>query len=110
MILIQLNPTHRAMWGSFTDEQRAEGYRLHAEFTKALESSGEYVTSAALADPAQGVRIDATDGPFAETKEYLAGFYVVDCDSLERAIELGRQLPETSLGAVEVRPLAQLGE
>ncbi|WP_246001993.1 YciI family protein [Allorhizocola rhizosphaerae] len=110
MILIHLNPALRAIWEGFTDAERAEGYRIHAEFTKRLQASGEYIASAALADPAQGVRIDATDGPFAEAKEYLAGFYLVECDSRDRAVELAAQLPEAALGMVEVRPVAELAE
>ncbi len=51
------------------------------------------------------MRIQGTDGPFAEAQEYLAGFYLVECDSLEAAAERAGQLPESSLGMVEVRPV-----
>jgi hypothetical protein len=46
-----------------------------------------------------------TDGPFAETKEILGGCYIVDVDSIERAQELGAELPSTKYGRTEVRPL-----
>ena len=47
----------------------------------------------------------ATDGPFAEVKEHLAGFFLVDCESFERAIEIAARVPEAELGLVEVRPV-----
>ncbi|MEQ8347269.1 MAG: YciI family protein [Sneathiellaceae bacterium] len=48
------------------------------------------------------------DGPFAETKELLVGFYLVECDSLDQAIEHGRRLPHLAGGAVEIRPVQYL--
>ena len=45
-----------------------------------------------------------TDGPFAETKEQLAGYYVIDCDSLDEAIELAAAIPGASHGTIEIRP------
>jgi len=48
-----------------------------------------------------------TDGPFAETKEQLGGYYVVDCGSLDEAIEFAARIPAAERGAVEVRPLVE---
>jgi hypothetical protein len=48
-----------------------------------------------------------TDGPFAETKEQLGGFYLVDCGSLDEAIEFAARIPAAQRGAVEVRPLVE---
>jgi hypothetical protein len=53
-------------------------------------------------------RTIATDGPYAEAKELLAGFYLVDCESEERAIELAGRIPEAELDVVEVRPVLEL--
>ncbi len=50
-----------------------------------------------------------TDGPFAEVKEQLAGFYLVDCESMERAVEIVAQIPEAPFSIVEVRPIRDLG-
>ncbi|HZB48126.1 MAG TPA: YciI family protein [Mycobacteriales bacterium] len=84
----------------------------HGPFQEATRASGELVGFAALADPAASrvVRVDGgvpavTDGPFIEAKEHLAGFYVVDCESDERAYELAAQMPEARYAGVEVRPL-----
>jgi hypothetical protein len=51
-----------------------------------------------------------TDGPFAESKEFLAGFFLVDCASLDRAIEHASRIPEAASGLVEVRPVMSLGD
>jgi hypothetical protein len=45
-----------------------------------------------------------TDGPFAETKEYLAGYYVVECDTLDEALEVAAAVPGAKIGSIEVRP------
>ena len=50
-----------------------------------------------------------TDGPYVEAKEFLAGYYVVDCDSVERASDLASQIPDARYTAIEVRPLMNAG-
>jgi hypothetical protein len=64
------------------------------------------------ADTATTVRVRdgetlTTDGPFAETKEQLGGYYIVDCGSLDEAIEFAARIPAAERGAVEVRPLVE---
>ena len=49
-----------------------------------------------------------TDGPFAEVKEYLVGFYLVECADLDRAVEIAAKVPEAFMGLVEVRPVVDL--
>ncbi|MGN9908162.1 YciI family protein [Phytohabitans sp. LJ34] len=112
LIMIWHNPKSREIWESFSDAERAEGWRAYAALDESLIASGEMVISEALADPSQGRRLPATegqslatDGPFPEAKEQLAGFYLVDCESFERALEIAAQVPEASLGLVEVRPV-----
>jgi len=51
-----------------------------------------------------------TDGPFAETKEWMSGYFVVDCKDLDEALELAALIPGAGLGSVEVRPVAQYDE
>jgi hypothetical protein len=112
LIMIWHNPRSRAIWESFSDAERAKGWEAYAALDESLIASGEMVISEALADPSQGRRVPAaegrslaTDGPFPEAKEQLAGFYLVDCESYERAMEIAAQVPEASLGLVEVRPI-----
>lgn len=116
LILIHGNPQSRAIWEGFTDQQRAEGYELYGAIHRSLAESGELVAAEALTDPSLAVRIPArdssliaTDGPFAEVKEQLNGFYLVDVDGLDRAIEIAEGFPEAAFGLVEVRPVLTLG-
>ncbi|MCA1688897.1 MAG: YciI family protein, partial [Actinobacteria bacterium] len=51
----------------------------------------------------------STDGPFAETKEQLAGFYILECADLDEAIEWAAKIPAAADGGVEVRPIRELG-
>lgn len=50
----------------------------------------------------------ATDGPFAETKEQLNGYYVVTCDNLDEAVEIAAHIPDAVRGSIEVRPIMEL--
>ena len=82
-------------------------------FTQQIVDSGELVSGDALegTETATSIRVrngktSATDGPFAETKEVLGGYYVVDVKDLDRALELAAQIPDARLGGVvEVRPV-----
>jgi len=117
VILIYSNPTSRKLWESFSDAERAEGFRAYAALDEDLAASGEMIVSEALADPSTARRVSVqedrtitTDGPFAEAKELLAGFYLVECDSLDRAIAIAARIPGLAeLGLVEVRPVLDLG-
>jgi hypothetical protein len=116
VILIWSNPTSRKLWEGFSDAERAEGYRAYAALGEELAASGELIVSEALADPSATTRVAVqegrtitTDGPFAEAKELLAGFYLVECDSHERAVEIAARVPGMAeLGLVEVRPVVGL--
>ncbi len=57
-----------------------------------------------------GGRTITTDGPFAEVKEHLAGFYLVDCDGMERAVEIAAMIPGAESLILEVRPVMDLGD
>ncbi len=108
MILIHSNPRSREIWNGFTQAQRVEGMEYYAALANDLAESGELITTEALAPPSEG-RWAATDGPFAEVKEHLAGFFLVECASFERAMEIARRVPEAELGLVEVRPVIDPG-
>jgi len=53
-------------------------------------------------------KVSITDGPFAETKEQLAGFYLVDAKNLDEAIEVAAKIPPAKVGSIEVRPIRDL--
>src|ERR1700712_513743 len=115
LILIQSNPASRALWETMADEQRWAFGRAHIDLHDQLLESGELVASEGLADPELAKRvsvrhgdIQASDGPFAEVKEYLAGFYLVECENIEAAVELAARVPDALTGSVEVRPVFDL--
>ncbi|MFL6129597.1 MAG: YciI family protein [Mycobacteriales bacterium] len=115
VILIYRNPASRRTWESLSATDRASGLQVYRELNAELAASGEYLASEALAYPQDGRQVwrreDGTissDGPYAESKEHLAGFYLVDCASRERAAEIAGRVPEAGLGLVEVRPVLDL--
>ena len=115
LILIYSNPDSRKVWESFSDAERAEGYRYYAALTDALAESGELIVSEALADASQAKHVEvragetiASDGPFVEAKEHLAGFFLLECDTIDRAVEIAARMPEAEYGLVEVRPVMTL--
>ena len=81
-------------------------------FTSGIQASGQYVAGEAL-EPTQTattVRVRhgkavATDGPFAETKEQLGGFYLIDAPNLEAALTFAAGIPDARTGTVELRPI-----
>jgi hypothetical protein len=82
------------------------------EFTENLQKTGAYVGGDALEAPYTATTVrerdgqtQFTDGPFAETKEFLAGYYLVDCPDLDTALEHASHMPNVSYGSVEVRPI-----
>jgi hypothetical protein len=94
------------------EAERAELARQAEELHAEIVESGEFVVGNALADPVRtttvrgrdGVPV-STDGPFLEAKEQLAGYFVVDCESPERAVEIAARIPDARFAAVEVRPI-----
>jgi hypothetical protein len=115
MILIHSNPQSREIWEGFSDGQRAEGYAEYAALGEGLAASGELIVAEALADASLTKTVTVTDGrtipsdgPFAEAKELLAGFFLIECDSMDRAIEIAARVPEAEFGLVEVRPIMNL--
>ena len=79
---------------------------------KELTESGEMVRGEALADPARTKTVKVrdgvpviTDGPFLEAKEQFAGYVLVDCDSVERAVDIAARWPDAKYFAMEVRPV-----
>jgi hypothetical protein len=112
VILIYSNADSRRIWEGFSDTERGEGLRHYAGIVEDLAASGELIVTEALAEPSRGTSVRvangtamATDGPFGEAKEHLAGFFLIDTASRERAIEIAGRVPEAALGLVEVRPI-----
>jgi hypothetical protein len=99
-------------FGSVGAETLAEVIRETDALNRELFESGELVGAYGLADQvnAKMVRVTGgspvvTDGPYAEAKEYLGSFTILDCDSLDRALEIAARTPSARYWGVEVRPL-----
>ena len=84
----------------------------YGDFTKRVQEDGVYVGGEALQPVATattvsaiGGKVEVMDGPFAETKEQLGGYYVLDCENLDQAIAYAGMIPTAKHGRVEVRPI-----
>jgi hypothetical protein len=82
---------------------------------QALRARGHYLAAEALQPIKDAVTVrvrqgatSVTDGPFAETKEQLAGFYLIDARDLDEAVQLAAQIPPARVGSIEVRPVREL--
>ena len=91
LILIYGNPESRAIWESFSDDERAEGFAYYGRLTEELAASGELIVTEALADASETKRVAVREGRTVATDE-IAG-----------------RVPEAEMGLVEVRPVMDLG-
>jgi hypothetical protein len=101
-----------SQWGSATPEQLSEVMEAYGAFSEEAGQAGVILAGEGLepTSAATTVRVRdgermLTDGPFAETKEQLGGFYLLECNSLDEAIEWAAKIPGAASGSVEVRPV-----
>lgn len=97
----QSNPEYHKIepWMKYTSDVREAGVYIGG--------NGLLPTSTATTVRVREGRTLTTDGPFAETKEQLGGYYLLDCDDLDTAIEWAAKIPSVGRGSVEVRPVMQ---
>ena len=110
-----LSYTDEQVWTGLSEAERGAIFGEYGAFTEGLRSSGAFVAGDPLqpSSSATSVRVRdgqqlVTDGPFAETKEQLAGFYLIDARDLNDAIQVASKIPPAREGSVEVRPIRQL--
>jgi hypothetical protein len=115
LILIYGNPASREIWAGLSEAQRKKAVQGYVALNEELAATGEGIEHHALTDPSHSKRVTVraertmtTDGPFTEVKEQLAGFYLVERDSIQRAVEHAARIPEAALGLIEVRPIQDL--
>jgi hypothetical protein len=115
MIMIHSNEQSLALWETLTEQQRTDFGVGHLKLTEEMAEAGVLVVSEGLADPqlarwvsARDGETIASDGPFAEVKEHLAGFYLIEVDGLDQAIEWAAKVPDAKLREVEVRPVLEM--
>jgi hypothetical protein len=82
------------------------------DFDQSIRASGHCISSEALEPVATAAtvrvragKVSVTDGPFAETKEALAGFYLIEARDLDEAVEIAAKIPPAAVGSIEVRPI-----
>ncbi len=111
VVLMQVDPSVLAALSE--EEMQALGAG-HQAFIDEITESGEMLSTNALGDPSQstvirskGGKPEVVDGPFAETKEFMGGYYLLDVESKERAIELAKKIPDAKIDglALELRPV-----
>jgi hypothetical protein len=98
-----------------SDDERRAWYAEYAAYTASLRNEGKLLGGEELqpAATATAVRVRegetiVSDGPFAETKEVLGGFYLIDADSLDDAIDAAARIPSARIGTIEVRPVVAM--
>jgi hypothetical protein len=101
--------------GAMNDEQRQHCYEESTALCRELAQSGQYLLAAPLhpVATATSVRIRdgkalVTDGPFAETREQLGGFYLIEAANLDEAIRIAKRIPPAKVGTVEIRPVLEI--
>ena len=99
-------------WASFPAEAWAEAIARQDAFNRKYQATGELIGAYGLADDAQARlvrRVDGapavTDGPYLETKEYIASFYLLDCENEERALQIAADMPWADQEPVEFWPI-----
>jgi hypothetical protein len=100
-------------WEKIPESQRDGIMREYGALLQSLDKSGHHVTSAQLRPTSTATTIrgkdgrpTVTDGPFAETKEQLGGYHVIECKDLDEAIAIAKRIPTIPFGGtIEVRPM-----
>jgi hypothetical protein len=101
-----------AQWGDMPEDDRNSIYAEYGQYTQELESRGILVganqlqpsSTATVVHVSDGKTL-TTDGPFAETKEVLGGYYLIDVETLDEALDWAAKIPSARYGHIEVRPI-----
>ena len=98
-----------------SDAEREQCYQESAQFARELESKGQYIAASPLQPVATATSIRmrdgkpfVTDGPFAETREQLGGYFLIDAKNLDEAIDIAARIPAGQKGTVEIRPVLEI--
>jgi hypothetical protein len=101
-----------ASWASLSEAEQNKVFEEYMQYTKDIRKTGNYIGGEALqpVSTATTVRVKSgktltTDGPFAETREQLGGYYLVEAKDLDEAVALAARIPDARRGSIEVRPI-----
>lgn len=103
-----------AKWNAMSKEENEAMMGEYMRFTSDVRQSGHFLAGEALQPVGTATsvrvrngRVSTTDGPFAETREQLGGFYLIEARDLNEALGIAQRIPSARLGTVEVRPVVQ---
>jgi hypothetical protein len=109
MLLIYMNEN------AMNDSERQQCYADSTKLTHELHAAGKFVAASPLqpVTTATSLRIREgkrmiTDGPFAETREHLGGYFIVNADNLDEAISIASKIPGARKGTIEIRPVMEI--
>jgi hypothetical protein len=113
MLYMLLIYDNEKAWQAFTEEERQAGYAEYRKFTEDIVKSGHYRAGSELMPTTRATTVRVrdgkrmvTDGPFAETREQLGGYYLIEAKDLDEATAIAARIPSAHSGSIEVRPLA----
>ena len=110
MLLIYLDEQQ-----ALTESERQDCYVKSAQLAQELHASGHFLAAAPLHPTSTATTVRkrdgrrvVTDGPFAETREQLGGYFLIDAKDLDQAMEIAERIPAASFGTVEIRPVVEI--
>jgi hypothetical protein len=100
------------VWAEMAEDTRNKMFGEYMEFTKSVKASGHFKAGDALQPTATATTVrvrdgktQVTDGPFAETREQLGGYYLIEAANLDEATKIAARIPSARFGSIEVRPI-----
>jgi hypothetical protein len=112
--MLMIHSEERA-WAGMTEAERKQMVGEYMQLSENLKATGKWLSGAPLQPTSTATSVRTrdgkrlvTDGPFAETREQLGGYYLVDARDLDEAISIAARIPGARYGTIEVRPLAEI--
>jgi hypothetical protein len=107
--------SREADWDALNEKERGEIFQQYTTFTDGIRKSGHFVAGDPLAPTSSATTVRVrngkpvtTDGPFAETREQLGGYYIVKAKDLDEATSIAARVPSARFGSIEVRPIMEM--
>ena len=105
-----------SQWNSMSEQEKGQLYHEYMTFTDQIKKSGHHLAGDPLQPIATATTVrvrngkpTTTDGPFAETKEQLGGYYIINASNLDEARGIAARIPSAKFGSIEVRPVMEIG-
>ncbi len=102
--------------GPQSEAEMGKMWEAYGSYTNWLEETGQHLGGEALQEPSAATTVSlrngrrvVSDGPFAETKEQLGGYYLINAADLDAAIEAAARIPGAAFGTIEIRPILEMG-